>query len=110
LRDADRADSNSAGALYQVARQEIGVRAAAVRMQMHVDCEVAPAWVRACGGAHAANPSACSDLFRRLGGQRDLFDVVAHLDFVDHIHPFDHAAEDSVLAVKAGLRLETYIE
>ena len=36
--------------------------------------------------------------------------MVADLDLVDHVHPFNHAAEDRVLPVEAGLRREADIE
>src|SRR5579863_2009459 len=49
-------------------------------------------------------------LLRELVAQRDLLDMVADLDLVDHVHPFDHAAEDRVLAVEKRRRREVDIE
>src|SRR5215472_10749916 len=46
----------------------------------------------------------------RLAGQRDLLHVVADLDLVNDAHALNHAAEDRVLAVQPGLRLQADIE
>jgi hypothetical protein len=57
LGDAYRADTDRAGALDQVARRQIGIRAAAIGVQMDVDGEVGSPMVPARRDAHAAvNP------------------------------------------------------
>src|ERR1700691_830209 len=49
-------------------------------------------------------------LLRQRVAQRDLFDVIADLDLVDYRHPFDHAAEQRVLAVEKRRRGQADVE
>ncbi len=54
LGDAHRADPDRAGALDEIARRQIGIRAAAIGVQMDVDGEVGSPMVPARADAHAA--------------------------------------------------------
>src|SRR5215469_2633105 len=103
LGDADRADPNRAGARDQVRRRKVRIRTAAAGVEMKVYAEVGPRRVPASGCHHLL-------LLGRLRGERDFLHVIALLNLVDHVHPFDHAAKDRVVAVKARLRLQANVE
>src|SRR5690242_17991368 len=112
LGDTYSADPDRASALDQVVRGEVGIRTAAVRMQVEIYGEPALPLMNLGDDAHAAVTieRASEALFRKLRGQRDLLDMVADADLVHHVHPFDHAAKNGVLAVKTRLRFEADIE
>src|SRR5580704_16137468 len=49
-------------------------------------------------------------LLGRLLGERDFLHVVALLNLIDRVHPFNHSAKDGVLTIESRLRLEADIE
>ena len=108
LGDTDRADPDRVRASDHVVRREVGIGAAAIGMQMEVNREVGPArW-----GCPLPESIICvaPRLFGRLRGERDLLDVIADFDLIDHVHALNDAAEDSVLAVEKRRLGEANVE